>query len=72
MRAAFKADEDAVNEQLGEMKSEVQALLSRLERSYYASQHRGRLVTAGACEELREIHRLAAEADVQNEAKKSH
>ena len=68
--AAFKADENEVNNHLGEMKLEVQALLTKLERSYYSSQLRGRLVTAGASDELREIYRLAAECETQPEGKK--
>ena len=65
VKAAFKHNEEAVNEDLSGMKLEVQTLLAELEHSYYSSQHRGRLVTAGVSEELKELCQLATECDKQ-------
>ena len=44
----------------------VQALLVSLEGSYYSSQHRGRLVTTGASQELQELCQLAAQCQQTN------
>ena len=63
VKAAFKKDEEEVNERLGGMKLEVQKLLDDLEQSYYSSQHRGGLVTAGVSDDLADLCQLAAECD---------
>ena len=63
VKAALKRDEEEVNDQLGGMKLEVQELLADLEQSYYSTQHRGSLITAGISNDLAELCQLAAECD---------
>lgn len=62
VRSALERTEDSASLRIAGMKREVQELLGQMEASYYASEHRGRMVTANTAQELKELCQLACEA----------
>ena len=59
IRGALDKENTIVAARLVSMRQEALAMLTELEVSYYASRHRGRLVSTATSEKLQELSRLA-------------